>query len=344
MIVAGRADDGAGPNNRRLPGRAHVDTKGGDISDVVIFWLGDSHCKRMYLSVPEDTPVAVGYAWLAIQPGWESVLDDVVGQLANCGASPRIFLSLGGRMITVSGMDHSQVKTYLLEVAKKWINQGFSMTIMELPFGADQDEHVETWRTTCLIRGINTLLLESSPAAGLMLQSVTTRGDRSAALGLGDEFPMRRDLNKFADQVHLRDENYLEVAEETLKEFSANGFSDVKIAWMMEAGQVTTMVTPPGLETSWAEFLQGRRTADEVQLWNEDELFRAPQRVRTQSLPGWQPWQQHQSGYGRARGGRQGRGRGHRGGRGTTPGGWRPSWHGTRADRRPREAKSYFFN
>ena len=339
MEAAGGAG-GAGPRT------AHVETKGGDLSDVAILWLGDSHAKRAYMSVPENPAVAVAYSWLAFQPGWETIHNSIVSQVADCGAAPRVFLSLGSRMLTVAGMRCMEVKVVLLEIAKKWFNQGIPLTVMELPFGADQVAHVETWRLTCLIRGMNSLILGSSPAASLMMQTVTTRGDQSSALGLGDEFPMRRDITKFADQVHLKDPYYTEVAEEVIREFMENTYEDPKTPWKVEAGQVVTLTTPPGLADSWDQFLQGERTAAEVQLWNEDELYQAPQHLlHQQVLPGWQPWGQQRSRYGRARGGR-GRGgyRGRRGQRGGyAPGDRRQNWHGTSSDRRM-SLKNHTFN
>ena len=49
--------------------RAYIDLKGGDLSDVAVFWLGDSHARRTYQAVTDDTITAVAYTLLAIQPG-----------------------------------------------------------------------------------------------------------------------------------------------------------------------------------------------------------------------------------------------------------------------------------
>ena len=329
------------------PRTAHVETKGGDLSDVAILWLGDSHAKRAFMAIPDNPAVTVAYAWLAFQPGWEETHNSVVAQVADCGAAPRVFLSLGSRMLTVTGMKSTEVKVVLLEITKRWFNQGIPVTIMELPFGADRQAHLEVWRTSCLIRGMNSLLLGSSPAAGLMMATVTTRGDQSSALGLGPGFPMRRDSTKFADQVHLKDPYYAEVAEEVLREFSDNTYEDPKAPWKVEAGQVVSLVTPPGLQDSWDQFLQGERSAEEVQLWNEEELYSAPQQPLHQLVsPQWQQWGQQQWGrYHRARGHQGGyRGRGRRGRRGGyAPGDLRQRWHGSRADRRM-ALKNYNFH
>ena len=322
----------------RIPGRVHIETKGGDLSDVQILWVGDSHAKRIFFAAPDDPAVATGYAWLAIQQGWEGVLDDIVGQVSNSGGAPRVFLSLGSRGIGVAGLTHSEVLCYLLEVAKRFINQGVSFTLMELPFGCNTTHHLETWRTSCAVRGINTLILGSSPAAGLLLQTVTSREDKTQPLALGSSFPMRRDISKYADLVHLRDPAYKEVWDETLKENTKNSFSDPKDAWMIERGEVTTLVTPVGIEKSWADFIQGKRQAHEVQLWTPDELHQSPPHQWRQQLDDWQPWSANRSRGGRARGGPRGR-RGYRGrgrvGRGYGGRGRRPYWERPSTDRRP---------
>ena len=62
-----------------------------------VLWLGDSHTKRMFGMVPDNTPIPVGYAWLAIQRGWEKVLEDIVAQVSGMHVAPRVFLSIGGR-------------------------------------------------------------------------------------------------------------------------------------------------------------------------------------------------------------------------------------------------------
>ena len=178
------------------------------------------------------------------------------------------------------------------------------------------------------------------------MRTVTTRGDDSSPLGLGQEFPMRRDNLKFSDQVHLKDQFYAEVADEIIAEFNDTSYEDPKAAWKMEAGQVVALTAPPGMAESWDQFLQGERCADEVQLWNEAELFQEPQQLTRQVQRQQQHQQQQQQwgGYGRARGGRGGyRGRGCRGRRGYTPGVRRQSWHETSSDRR-QITKSYFFN
>ena len=314
---------------------------------MIIMWLGDSHARRTFNAVPENTPITVAYAWLAIQMGWEEVLDDIVAQVTNCGAAPRVFLSIGTRTICVSKMDHNQVTCYILEIMKRWVSQGVSLTIMELPFGGDRRGHEEVWRTTCMVRGLNTHILESSPAAALMMQTVTTRGDQSAPLGLGNNFPMYRDVAKFADRVHLRDPYYQEIAEETVKEMDANGLCEPKAPWIVENGQVVHLNAPPGLEASWEDFLQGRRLASEVQVWNPEELFQTPPENRRyqQTLEDWTLWEDNASRGGRTRGARRGyRGRGHYRGRGYGSGGRRPSWHGSSADRRHKEAKNYIFH
>ena len=321
--------------------RAYIDLKGGDLSDVAVFWLGDSHARRTFQAVEDSTLTAVAYAWLAIQPGWEDVLEDVISQVTACGGAPRMFLSLGGRSITVGRTDHSNVAEVFLEIAKRCVTVGIPVTIMELPFGTDQGTHEEIWRLSCVVRGLNTLLLGSSPAAGLMLKTVTTRTDRSAPLGLSADFPMRRDTTSLSDHVHLRTLHYREVAEATLKEFAESSSSDPKLAWVVDAGQVVTMATPVGILESWEEFQQGNKSASEVQLWTPDQLYKSPVQalqLQQQVLPAWQPWQGNQSGAGRAQRGRGGfRGRGGRRGR-------QPSWYGSRNDRRPQGNRTYIFN
>ena len=309
----------------------HIETKGGDLSDVEILWVGDSHAKRIYFAAPDSTTVATGYAWLAIQRGWEGVLDDIVGQVTNSGGAPRVFLSLGSRCIGVAGMTHGETICYLLEVVKRFTNQGVSITILELPFSSDTFSHLETWRASCAIRGINTLILGSSPAAGLLLQCITTGGDNTEPLGLGNSFPMKRDVRKYADTVHLKDCQYKEIWDETIKENAKNMFSDPKDAWMMVRGEVAPLATPSGIEKSWTDFLQGKRQASEVQLWTPDELHLSPPPQWRQPQDNWQPWARGQSRGGQVRGGGRGRGnRGH-GGRGRRPYWARPSY----MDRRP---------
>ena len=329
-----QSSGGTGTGAAGTTGKAVISTKGGDVSDLAILWLGDSHARRVFAAVPEKTAAAAGYAWLAVQQGWENILDDIVGQIADCGGAAKVFLSLGSRLLNVSRLDHSQVTEYLLEIMKKWVGQGFSITIMELPFGTDRSSHVEIWRLNCTIRGLNSVLLGSSPAAGLMMQSVTATPGKTAELGLGDSFPMARNVANYSDLVHLRDASYAEVWEETLKEFQKNGFNDPKDPWIVEDGAVTTLAAPPGLLTSWGEFLEGKRLASEVQCWNPDELYKPPPQVQQQqqqqqqqlqqlqqTAGGWVPWANHRSRAGRTRGrGGWGRGRG----RGST--GTRPYW------------------
>ena len=324
-----QSSGGTGPG---VGGKAIISTKGGDVSDLAVLWLGDSHAKRIFTSIPEKSAAAAGYAWLAIQHGWKEILEDIVGQVADCGGAAKIFVSLGSRLINVSRANHRQVVDCMLEIAKKWVGQGFSITLMELPFGTDRTTHVETWRTNCAIRGINTVLLGSSPAAGLLMRSVTTRTDKSAQLGLGDQFPMLRDISNYADLVHLRDSCYLEVWNETLTEFQKNGFNDPRDPWIVENGAVVTLVVPSGLLPSWGEYIEGKRLASEVQLWNSEELFRPPPRIQQQqqqmqqgqqqqlALGNWQPWanNRYSGGRTRGRGGRRGYSRG-RGARGARP-------------------------
>ena len=281
---------------------------------------------------------------MAIKRGWESVLDDVVAQVAGINVAPRVVLSIGGRLIGLSGMNHNQVMVYILEIVKKWTNQGVDVTVMELPFGREPRNGPETWRTTCAIRGINTHLLNSSPAAGLLMQSVTTRGDRLTTLGLGESFPMFRDAAKFVDSVHLRDQFYMEVAEATLREYDTNRFSDPKEAWTMVAGAVQRLEVPPGLEESWEEFLNGGRKASEVQLWNPEELWVTQQSLRRFGLGDYEfdDWQQAPSSRGSWR--FRGRGRGSNRSRGRSSRGRGRGWRGSSSDRRPMGIKRYIFN
>ena len=327
-----------------MPGGQEIEVKGGPLNSVRVLWLGDSHAKRMFRSVPDNTPIPVGYAWLTIKRGWETVLDDIVAQVAGMNVAPRVFLSIGGRLIGLSGMRHNQVLVYILEIVKKWSNQGVDVTVMELPFSREPRNGPETWRTTCAIRGINTHLLNSSPAAGLLTQSVTTRGDRSTALGLGGDFPMFRDTAKFADGVHLRDQFYMEVAEATLREYDANRFSDPKEAWTMVEGAVQRLEAPPGLEESWEEFLNGGRKASEVQLWNPEELWVTRQPLQQFGMDDYEfeDWQQNPSSRGMWR--PRARGRGSRGSRGRGYGGRGRGWRGSSQDRRPQGIKRYIFN
>ena len=215
-ISDGQVAGGSGTG--KLPGMALIETKGGDLSDVEILWLGDSHARRIFYAAPDSTTVATGYAWLAYQQGWEGVLEDVVAQVTNSGGAPRVFISLGGRSIGVAGLAHNEVVCHLMEVVKKFVNQGVHTTIMELPFSTDPTCHLETWRTSCAIRGINTLLLGSSPAAGLLLQTVNTGDDMTEPLGLGSNFPLKRDTRKYTDAVQLKDVAYKEIWDETIKE------------------------------------------------------------------------------------------------------------------------------
>ena len=285
----------------KIPGRVHIETKGGDLSDVEILWVGDSHAKRIYFSAPDGTSVATGYAWLAIQHGWEGVLDDIVGQVTNSGGSPRVFLSLGSRSVGVTGLTHAEVICYLLEIMKRFVNQGISITILELPFSSDSATHWETWRVSCAVRGINTLILGSSPAAGLLLQCITTGEDNTEHLGLGSDFPMKRDVRKYADAVHLKDSQYKEIWDETIKENAKSSFSEPKDAWMVLRGVVTPLATPSGIDKAWADFLQGKRQANEVQLWTPDELYPSPPAQWRQPQDDWQPWARGQSRGGRVR-------------------------------------------
>ena len=321
-------------------GKAIISVKGGDVSDLAVLWLGDSHAKRIFSAIPEKSAAAAGYAWLAIQHGWVEILEDVVGQVADCGGAAKVFVSLGSRLINVSRADHRQVVDYLLEISKKWVGQGFSVTLMELPFGTDHSAHVEIWRANCAIRGINSILLGSSPAAGLLMRSVTTRTDKSARLGLGEDFPMLRDVQNYADLVHLRDVCYLDIWNEVIMEFQKNGFNDPKDPWTVEDGAVTTMVAPSGMLSSWGEYVEGKRLVNEIQLWNPEELFRPPPRIQQQqqqqqqiqqqqqALGNWQPWgnNRHTGGRTRGRGGRR-----YSGGRGAYGG--RPYWARPAADR-----------
>ena len=299
-----------------MPGGQEIFVKGGPLGSIKVLWLGDSHAKRMFGMVPDNTPIPVGYAWLAIQREWEKVLEDIVAQVSGIQVAPRVFLSIGGRLITVSGTKHNQVLVYILEILKKWTNQGVDVTVMELPFSRDQWANREIWRTTCAVRGINTHLLNSSPAAGLMMKTVTTRGDRSTSLGLGREFPMFRDVMNFSDGIHLRDQHYMEVAEATLREYDANRFSDPKEAWRMVDGAIQRLEVPAGLEESWEEFLNGGRQASEVQLWNPEELWVSlqPQQRFGGDDSEFDDWSQRLSASGgwrsRARGRGTGRGRG----------------------------------
>ena len=153
---------------------------------------------------------------------------------------------------------------------------------------------------------------------------------------------MKRDITKYADPVHLRDTVYLSIWEEVEKEFTKGANSDPKAPWVVERGVVVPLQTPPGLEKSWEDFLQGKCEASEVQLWNPEELFLSPTQNQwsSQSINNWQPWAGNPSRGGRARGHR-GRG-GRRSGRGRGSGG-RPYWARTHSEYRPQGARNYIF-
>ena len=117
---------------------------------------------------------------------------------------------------------------------------------------------------------------------------------------------------------------------------TTKGGDDSKDPWIVEDGAVSTLVAPPDLLSSWGEYLEGKRLASEVQLWNPEDLYRPPSSVQQQQQQqqqqrqmqhqqqaggSWEPWANQRSRGGRTRG----RG-GWRHGRGPGASGTRPYW------------------